>query len=180
MKDARPGRYRWVICGLLLAAMAINYMQRQTVGLLKSPLQHEFALDEVGYANIVFWFQASYAVGYVTFGRVLDRIGARTGYAIAFILWNLSHMAAGLAATTVQFTLARVGLGLGESGAFPSSLKAVADWFPQRERALAAGIFNAGTNLGAIIAPALVPVLTAAWGWRCVVFLSPGQLACSG
>ncbi len=170
--DARPSRYRWVICGLLLAAMAINYIQRQTIGLLKGPLQHEFLLDEVGYANIVFWFQAAYALGYVSFGRVLDRIGARTGYAIAFTLWNLSHMAAGLATTTVQFTLARVGLGLGESGAFPASLKAIADWFPQRERALATGIFNAGTNLGAIIAPALVPVVTAAWGWRASFFVT--------
>jgi ACS family hexuronate transporter-like MFS transporter len=169
---AQPGRYRWVICGLLLAAMAINYIQRQTIGLLKGPLQHEFALNEVGYADIVFWFQAAYAIGYVTFGRVLDRIGARTGYAIAFILWNVSHMAAGLAATTVQFTLARVGLGLGESGAFPASLKAIAEWFPQRERALAAGIFNAGTNLGAIIAPAIVPVLTATWGWRSSFFVT--------
>jgi ACS family hexuronate transporter-like MFS transporter len=169
---ARPGHYRWVICGLLLAAMAINYIQRQTIGLLKSPLQHEFALDEVGYADIVFWFQAAYAVGYVTFGRVLDRIGTRTGYAIAFVLWNVSHMAAGLAATSVQFTLARVGLGLGESGAFPASLKAIAEWFPQRERALAAGIFNAGTNLGAIVAPALVPVLTATWGWRSSFFVT--------
>jgi ACS family hexuronate transporter-like MFS transporter len=171
-QDARPGRYRWVICGLLLAAMAINYIQRQTIGLLKSPLQQEFSLDEVGYANIVFWFQAAYAVGYVTFGRVLDRIGARTGYAIAFILWNLCHMAAGLAVNTAQFTLARVGLGLGESGAFPASLKAIADWFPQRERALATGIFNAGTNLGAIIAPALVPVITATWGWRASFFVT--------
>jgi MFS transporter, ACS family, hexuronate transporter len=167
-----PGRYRWVICGLLLAAMAINYIQRQTIGLLKSPLQHEFALDEVGFADIVFWFQAAYAFGYVTFGRVLDRIGARTGYTIAFLLWNLSHMAAGLAVNTVQFTLARVGLGLGESGAFPSSLKAITDWFPQRERALATGIFNAGTNLGAIIAPALVPVVTALWGWRASFFVT--------
>jgi MFS transporter, ACS family, hexuronate transporter len=171
-QHAKPGRYRWVICGLLLAAMAINYIQRQTIGLLKGPLQHEFMLDEVGYADIVFWFQAAYAIGYVTFGRVLDRVGARTGYAIAFILWNLSHMAAGLAATTVQFTLARVGLGLGESGAFPASLKAIAEWFPQRERALAAGIFNAGTNLGAIIAPAIVPVLTATWGWRSSFFVT--------
>src|SRR5665213_1286815 len=172
VRPAGPGRYRWVICGLLLAAMAINYIQRQTIGLLKGPLQHEFALDEVGYANIVFWFQAAYALGYVTFGRVLDRVGARTGYAIAFILWNLSHLAAGLAATTVQFTLARVGLGLGESGAFPASLNAIADWFPQRERALAVGIFNAGTNLGAIIAPALVPVVTARWGWRSSFFFT--------
>jgi ACS family hexuronate transporter-like MFS transporter len=163
-----------VICSLLLAAMAINYIQRQTIGLLKSPLQHEFGLDEVGFANIVFWFQAAYAVGYVTFGRVLDRIGARTGYAIAFVLWNLSHLAAGLAATTLQFTLARVGLGVGESGAFPASLKAVADWFPQRERALAAGIFNAGTNFGAIIAPAIVPVLTLTWGWRSSFFVTGG------
>jgi len=152
--------------------MAINYIQRQTIGLLKSPLQHEFALDEVGYANIVFWFQAAYALGYLTFGRVLDRVGARIGYAVAFILWNVSHVAAGLAATTVQFTLARVGLGLGESGAFPASLKAIADWFPQRERALAVGIFNAGTNLGAIIAPALVPVVTARWGWRSSFFFT--------
>ncbi|HEY6455181.1 MAG TPA: MFS transporter [Steroidobacteraceae bacterium] len=172
VRPAGPGRYRWVICGLLLAAMAINYIQRQTIGLLKSPLQHEFALDEIGYANIVFWFQAAYALGYVTFGRVLDRVGARTGYAIAFILWNLSHMAAGLAANAVQFTLARVGLGLGESGAFPASLKAIADWFPQRERALAVGIFNAGTNLGAIIAPAVVPVVTARWGWRSSFFFT--------
>lgn len=170
----RPGRYRWVICGLLLAAMAINYIQRQTIGLLKDPLQHEFSLDEVGYANIVFWFQAAYAVGYVTFGRVLDRIGARTGYAIAFTLWNLSHLAAGFAVTSLQFTLARVGLGLGESGAFPSSLKAIADWFPQRERALAAGIFNAGTNLGAIIAPAIVPMLTVTWGWRSSFYVTGG------
>jgi MFS transporter, ACS family, hexuronate transporter len=170
--EPTTGRYRWVICGLLLAAMAINYIQRQTIGLLKSPLQQEFGLDEVGFANIVFWFQAAYAVGYVTFGRVIDRIGARTGYAIAFVLWNLSHMAAGLAASTVQFTLARVGLGLGESGAFPASLKAVADWFPQRERALAAGIFNAGTNFGAIIAPAIVPVLTLTWGWRSSFFVT--------
>jgi ACS family hexuronate transporter-like MFS transporter len=172
VRPAGPGRYRWVICGLLLAAMAINYIQRQTIGLLKGPLQHEFALDEVGYANIVFWFQAAYALGYVTFGRVLDRVGARTGYAIAFILWNVSHLAAGLAATSVQFTLARVGLGLGESGAFPASLKAIADWFPQRERALAVGIFNAGTNLGAIVAPALVPVVTARWGWRSSFFFT--------
>ncbi len=171
-QDGRPTRYRWVICGLLLAAMAINYIQRQSISLLKGPLQHEFLLDEVGYANIVFWFQAAYALGYVSFGRVLDRIGARTGYAVAFTLWNLSHIAAGLAVTTVQFTLARVGLGLGESGAFPSSLKAIADWFPQRERALATGIFNAGTNLGAIVAPALVPVLTAAWGWRSSFFVT--------
>jgi MFS transporter, ACS family, hexuronate transporter len=172
VRPAGPGRYRWVICGLLLAAMAINYIQRQSIGLLKGPLQHEFALDEIGYANIVFWFQAAYALGYVTFGRVLDRVGARTGYAIAFILWNMSHLAAGLAATTLQFTLARVGLGLGESGAFPASLKAIADWFPQRERALAVGIFNAGTNLGAIVAPALVPVLTARWGWRSSFFFT--------
>jgi MFS transporter, ACS family, hexuronate transporter len=172
VSQSGPGRYRWMICGLLLAAMAINYSQRQTIGLLKIPLQHEFALDEVGYANIVFWFQAAYAVGYVSFGRVIDRIGARTGYAVAFMLWNLSHMAAGLAATALQFTLARVGLGLGESGAFPASLKAVADWFPQRERALATGVFNAGTNLGAIIAPAIVPVLTATWGWRSSFFFT--------
>src|SRR5665213_3427969 len=97
-QNVKPGHYRWVICGLLLTAMAIYYIQRQTFGLLKSPLQQPFSLDENGYADIVFWFQAAYAIGYVTFGRVLDRIGARTGYAIAFVLWNLSHMAAGLAA----------------------------------------------------------------------------------
>jgi MFS transporter, ACS family, hexuronate transporter len=152
--------------------MAINYIQRQSVGLLKGPLQHEFALDEDGYAGVVLWFQAAYAVGYLGFGRVVDRLGARTGYAIGFVLWNVSHMAAGLAANSVQFTLTRVGLGLGEAGAFPASLKAVAEWFPQRERALAAGVFNAGTNLGAVIAPAIVPLLTATWGWRSTFFVT--------
>jgi len=162
----KASNMRWWICGLLLTAMAINYVHRQTIGILKSDLQGAFGLDENGYADVVFWFQAAYALGYVSFGRILDKVGARIGYAIAFVLWNLSHIAAGFATSALQFTLTRVALGLGESGSFPSSLKAVTEWFPQKERALAAGIFNAGTNLGAIIAPAIVPVLTLSFGWR--------------
>ena len=168
----KPGNYRWVICGLLFVAMVINYTHRQTIGLLKDNLSAEFHLDENGYADLVVWFQVAYAIGYINFGAVLDRIGARTGYAIAFVLWNVSHMAAGFTTNLMQFTVSRLGLGLGESGSFPSSLKAISEWFPQRERALAAGIFNAGSNVGAIIAPSVVPVITAMWGWRAAFFVT--------
>lgn len=171
----KPGHYRWVICGLLFVAMVINYTHRQTIGLLKDNLSAEFHLDENGYADLVVWFQLAYAIGYINFGAVLDKIGARAGYGIAFVLWNLSHMAAGFTTNLMQFTLSRLGLGLGESGSFPSSLKAISEWFPQRERALAAGIFNAGSNVGAIIAPSVVPVITALWGWR-AAFLVTGAV----
>ena len=162
----RVGRYRWMICALLFAATAINYVDRQTIGVLKPTLQAELKWTESSYADIVFWFQAAYAIGYLAFGPIIDRIGARLGYAIAFSVWTLAHIAHGFVHTITQFALVRFTLGLGESGSFPSSLKAVSEWFPQKERALAVGVFNAGSNIGAIVTPLVVPAITLAWGWR--------------
>jgi ACS family hexuronate transporter-like MFS transporter len=164
--NERVGRYRWVICGLLFAATALNYVDRQMIGVLKPTLQHELGWTETSYANIVFWFQAAYAVGYLSFGKIVDKMGARAGYAIAFVIWTLAHTLHGAARTTMQFAAARSLLGFGESGNFPASLKAVAEWFPARERALATGILNAGSNVGAIITPLLVPAITLSMGWR--------------
>src|ERR1700761_6382746 len=162
----RIGRYRWMICALLFAATAINYVDRQTIGVLKPTLQAELKWTESGYADIVFWFQCAYAIGYLGFGPLIDRIGARLGYAVAFTVWTLPHIAPVFVHSITQFALARFALGLGESGGFPSSLKAVSEWFPQKERALAVGIFNAGSNIGAIVTPLVVPAITLAWGWR--------------
>jgi ACS family hexuronate transporter-like MFS transporter len=162
----RVGRYRWMICALLFAATAINYIDRQTIGVLKPTLQAELKWTEASYADIVFWFQAAYAIGYLGFGPIIDRIGARAGYAVAFSVWTLAHIGHGFVHSITQFAVMRFALGLGESGGFPSSLKAVSEWFPQKERALAVGIFNAGSNVGAIITPLVVPAITLVWGWR--------------
>ena len=162
----RVGRYRWVICGLLFAATAINYVDRQMIGLLKPTISAELGWSETTYADVVFWFQAAYAVGYLCFGKFVDTVGARIGYSIAFVIWTLGHTLCGFVNNATQFALARSVLGLGESGNFPAGIKAVSEWFPAKERALATGIFNAGANVGAIIAPLIVPVLTVAYGWR--------------
>ena len=168
----RVGRFRWVIVALLFAATAINYIDRQMIGVLKPTLSQEFGWSEGDFAQIVFWFQLAYAVGYISFGRLVDRLGARVGYAVALVIWTVSHMAHGLASGVASFAAARFGLGIGESGNFPAGIRAVTDWFPQRERALAIGIFNAGANVGAIITPLLVPVLVVAFGWRAAFFLT--------
>lgn len=159
-------RYRWVICGLLFVATGINYVDRQMIGLLKPTLQVEFGWDEGAYANIVFWFQAAYAMGYIGFGAIIDRIGARLGYAAAFLVWTFAHILHGLVHSVGGFSFARFLLGVGESGNFPAGLKAVAEWFPPSERAFATGIFNAGSNVGAIVTPLIVPVIALAYGWR--------------
>jgi ACS family hexuronate transporter-like MFS transporter len=163
---ARVGRYRWVICGLLFAATAINYVDRQMIGLLKPTISAELGWNETTYADIVFWFQAAYSIGYLTFGKLVDVVGARIGYSIAFVIWTAGHTLCGFVGNAFQFSLARALLGLGESGNFPSGIKATTEWFPARERALATGIFNAGANVGAIVAPLLIPLLTALYGWR--------------
>src|SRR5258708_22441742 len=162
----RVGRYRWMICALRFAATAINYIDRQTIGVLKPTLQAELKWTESSYADIVLWFQAAYAIGYLCFGPIIDRIGARLGYAVAFSVWTLAHIGHGFVHSITQFALMRFTLGLGESGSFPASLKSVSEWFPQKERALAVGIFNARSNVGAIITPIVVPAITLAWGWR--------------
>ena len=170
------GRYRWVICGLLFAATAINYVDRQMIGVLKPLIQADLGWSEAQYADIVFWFQAAYAIGFLCMGRFIDAAGARIGYAVAFTFWTLAHVAHGFVNTVVQFAVARFALGLGESGNFPSGLKAVSDWFPQRERALAVGVFNAGANVGAIVTPLIVPAIALAWGWR-MAFIATGAFS---
>lgn len=158
----RPSNYRWVIVGLLLMAIIINYTHRQTLSVLKETLSKELGWDENGYADVVFWFQGAYAIAYLAWGKILDKIGARAGYTIAFLLWTVSHTLTGMVTTAIQFNWARAALGLGEAGAFPSSIKAITEWFPQKERALATGIFNAGSNVGALIAPFAVPLIAVA------------------
>ena len=168
----RVGRYRWVICGLLFAATAIKYVDRQMMGLLKPLLSQDLGWSEKDYAGIVFWFQCAYAIGYLAFGRFVDLFGARIGYAVAVTIWTIAHVAHGAATTVGQFAMVRFGLGIGESGNFPGGVKAVAHWFPARERALAIGIFNAGANVGAIIAPLLIWLMVPALGWRMTFVLS--------
>ncbi|MBB6250801.1 MFS transporter [Nitrospirillum iridis] len=173
---ARLGRRRWIVVALLFAATVINYVDRQMLGLLKPLLSQEFRWSETDYADIIFCFQAAYAVAYLVFGRVIDRMGARWGYALTFLVWNLAHMAHGLAGGLVQFILARVALGAGEAGNFPAGLKSVAEWFPRRERALAVGIFNAGSNVGAVITPLIVPFIVAVADWR-MAFMVTGVIS---
>lgn len=163
---AKAGRYRWVIVGLLFGATVINYVDRQMIGVLKPTLSADLGWTQTDFANVIFFFQLAYAIGYIGFGRIVDVIGARFGYAIAFVIWQLAHIAHGGAYSVTQFAMARFGLGIGEAGNFPAGIKAVTEWFPAKERAFAIGIFNAGANVGAIITPLVVPLLVVAYGWR--------------
>ncbi len=172
MPQAQIGRYRWVIVALLFAATAINYVDRQMIGVLKTDLQKEFSWTEGDYANIVFCFQLAYAIGYISFGKVVDAVGVRLGYGLAIVIWTISHMAHGLASGVISFAMARFGLGIGESGNFPAGIRAVTDWFPQKERAFAIGLFNAGANVGAIITPLLVPMLVHFFDWRMAFYIT--------
>ncbi|WP_374135078.1 MFS transporter [Sphingomonas sp.] len=159
-------RHRWTICALLFFATTINYIDRQVIGILKPTLSAEFGWSETDYADIVFAFQTAYALGLLIAGRVIDRVGVRWGYAIAVVVWSAFGMAHAAASSVATFAAARFGLGLGEAGNFPAAIKATADWFPKRERALATGILNSGSNIGAIATPLMVPPLVLAWGWQ--------------
>ena len=171
----RVGNVRWTVCGLLFAATTINYVDRQVLGILAPHLQKVMGWSEVEYGWIVTAFQAAYAVGLALFGRLIDRFGTRIGYAAAVVLWSIAAMAHAAASGVVGFAVARASLGLSEAGNFPTAIKSVAEWFPRRERALATGIFNAGSNIGAVVAPAVVPWITVAFGWP-AAFLLTGAL----
>jgi len=173
LSDTRIGRVRWSICAMLFFATSINYMDRQVIALLKPTLSHTIGLTEINYGYIVDAFQLAYAVGLLVAGRVVDKIGTRIGYIIIMGIWSLSAMGHALASTAFEFGIARFFLGLGESGNFPAAIKTVAEWFPQGERSLATGIFNSGTNVGAILAPLVVPWVTIHYGWR-AAFLATG------
>jgi MFS transporter, ACS family, hexuronate transporter len=172
----RPGRYRWRICALLLAATTINYIDRQVLGVLAPDLQRLFSWSEIEYGYIVTAFQAAYAIGLLSAGAVIDKVGTRIGYAIAITIWSIAAMSHALATTVIGFALARFALGLGEAGNFPAAIKTVAEWFPRRERAFATGIFNSGSNVGAIVAPLSVPIIAVTWGWQ-AAFLATGVLS---
>ena len=158
--------YRWTICALLFAATTINYLDRQVLGLLAPTLQRELHWTETDYGAITSWFSLFYAAGFLGAGRIMDRFGVRKGYAGALVAWSLAAMSHALATTAGSFSVARAALGFGESGNFPGALKATAEWFPKRERAFATGIFNAGSNVGAILAPIAVPFIALRWGWQ--------------
>lgn len=169
------GNRRWLICGLLFFAATVNYMDRQVIGLLKPMLQSQLGWTEIGYSNIVLAFQLAYAVGLLFVGKLIDWLGTRKGFSLAVFVWSLAAMAHAAATSVFQFAAARFALGLGESGSFPASIKAVAEWFPKRERALATGLFNSGTNVGALVTPLIVPWLTYRFGWR-AAFIWTGAL----
>nr|WP_025293328.1 MFS transporter [Sphingomonas sanxanigenens] len=169
------GRYRWLVCGLLFASTTICYMDRQIFGLLKPVLDGELGWSETDYGDIVAVFSLLYACGYLFGGRLMDWIGVRRGLTIAVAGWSISAALHGLMASVIGFKIARGALGLSEGGNFPASIKAVREWFPPRERALATGLFNAGSNVGAIVTPISLPFIVAAFGWR-VAFLIAGAL----
>jgi len=170
------GRRRWLICALIFFATTINYVDRTVLGLLAPMLQVTIGWNEAQYGYIVTSFQVAYALGLLVMGPLIDRVGSRIGYAIAVAIWSVSAMAHSLARSVVTFAMARFGLGFGEAGNFPSALKTVAEWFPQRERALATGIFNSGTNIGATFAPLLVPWIALHLGWQ-YAFLMTGAFS---
>jgi ACS family hexuronate transporter-like MFS transporter len=167
--------YRWTICALLFFATSINYVDRQIIGLLKPILQTQIGWNEIDYSNIIFAFQLAYAVGLLFAGRVMDRVGTRRGFSFSVLFWSLAAMAHAFARSVMGFGAARVALGLGESGNFPACIKAVAEWFPKKERALATGIFNSGANIGAVITPLTVPWITHVYGWQ-AAFIATGAL----
>lgn len=200
----RVGYYRWVICGLLFAAAAINYVDRQVIAILKPTLQKEFGWTDIDYGWIIFGFSTAYALGFIFAGRFMDKVGTRIGFIVAIVLWSIGALmhawavAIGevalpiitpiingilaainaiitplgfapwsivLSVSVAGFIVARFVLGLGESGNFPAAIKTNAEWFPKKERALSTGIFNAGTNVGALVTPLVVPILVLYWGW---------------
>jgi ACS family hexuronate transporter-like MFS transporter len=192
------GKQRWVICGLLFFAATVNYIDRQVLGILKPTLVTELGWkDERIYAAIVFTFQLAYAIGLLGAGKVMDSLGVRRGFAVFVVVWSIAavgHAAADwfswlhiptvnldpktgfaivmLGGSAAGFAFMRFLLGLGEAGNFPASIKTVAEWFPKKERALATGIFNSGTNVAALITPVSVPFITAAWGWKWAFILT--------
>jgi ACS family hexuronate transporter-like MFS transporter len=178
------GRFRWVICALLFFAATINYVDRQVIGILKPTLQQEFGWTEIDYADIIFAFQLAYAVAFLFAGRMIDWLGTKRGFVVALVIWSLAAMAhaeaplfgptaawvlslVGLtySASVAGFIFARLLLGFGEAGNFPAAIKVVAEWFPKKERAFATGLFNSGTNIGALVTPIVVPPITLLWGW---------------
>ena len=169
---------RWYICALLFFGSMVNYLDRGTIAIVAHDLQRIFGWKESDYGWIVFAFQLAYAVMMLVSGAVIDGLGTRVGYALAMTWWSLAAMGHALARGMWSFAAARFLLGAGEAGNFPAAIKAVAEWFPRRERALSTGIFNAGTNVGAVAAYPIVGWLLLEWGWK-AAFVGTGALGFS-
>ena len=172
MQQADIGKYRWTICSLIFFATTINYLDRAVISLLKSSLTTEFKWNDGDYANIEIAFKVSYALGMVGAGRLIDKLGTKIGYFFSTMLWSIAAVAHAFSNSTFGFGVARSALGITEAGNFPAAIKTVAEWFPKKERALATGIFNSGTNVGAIIAPLTVPWINVHWGWQWAFILT--------
>lgn len=164
--NKKIGKYRWTICALVFFATTVNYLDRQVLSLLKGNLEVQFNWSDSDYANIVSVFQFVYAISMLFAGRLIDWLGTKMGYAWSLIIWSFAAMSHALARGTGGFMIARGLLGFGESGNFPAAIKTVAEWFPKKERALATGLFNSGTNIGAILAPLVVPWIVKHLGWE--------------
>lgn len=172
MSANKIGNYRWVIVVLLFTATTINYLDRQIIGLLKPILEKEFVWTETDFARIVMAFTAAYAIGLLLFGWLIDKIGTKKGYSITIVFWSIAGMLHAVARSAFGFGLARVGLGLGEAGNYPAAVKTVAEWFPKKERALATGLFNAGTSVGVVVALIIVPWILTSYGWQEVFWIT--------
>jgi ACS family hexuronate transporter-like MFS transporter len=179
---------KWFVCGLLFAATTINYMDRSVLSLIE-PQLHKLAfmgwnpaidaahqtLFNNNYGNIVICFQLAYGIGLLTAGRIIDKVGTKVGYALAITVWALASMSHSLVTSVLGFCLARFMLGIGEAGNFPAAIKAITEWFPAEERALATGLFNSGSNVSFFVAPALVAIVTARFGWQ-AGFIATGSM----
>ena len=166
MQAPKKQNLRWFMLFMVFLATTINYLDRQVMGLLKPTLEAEFGWSEKDYSYIVMAFTASYAIGNLLMGRFVDKVGSKIGYAVSLVVWSLASMGHGLVKSTFGFLIARTALGVSEAGNFPAAIKAVAEWFPKKERALATGIFNSGATVGAILAPILVPFILGHYGWQ--------------
>jgi ACS family hexuronate transporter-like MFS transporter len=164
--NEKIGNYRWTICALIFFATTINYLDRTVLGLLKSTLENDMQWSETDYSHIVMAFQVAYALGLLGVGRIIDKTGTKLGYFLSLLGWSIAAIVHGLARTTFSFGAARAFLGVTEAGNFPAANKTVAEWFPKKERAFATGIYNSGTNIGAIVAPLCVPIIAVSWGWQ--------------
>jgi MFS transporter, ACS family, hexuronate transporter len=169
------GNYRWTVCALIFFATTINYLDRQVIGILKPLLESDLNIGEVEYGNIVTIFQLFYGISMLLAGRLIDKFGTKIGYGLSVLLWSIAAMGHALAKGVVGFGFWRALLGISESGNFPAAIKTIAEWFPKRERAFATGIFNSGTNVGAIVAPLAVPAIVVAWGWQ-AAFIITGSI----
>ncbi|SHM80345.1 MFS transporter [Mucilaginibacter sp. OK098] len=175
MNGNKKTNYRWVVVILLFFATTINYLDRQVIGLLKPTLEKQFAWTESDYGDIVMAFSAAYAIGLLVFGNFIDKIGTKLGYTLSLVVWSVAAMLHAVVKSTFGFGVVRSLLGLGEAGNFPAAIKTVAEWFPKRERAFATGIFNSGANIGAVVAPVMVPWILGIYGWQ-MAFIITGAI----